>query len=121
LAIATAAQPARIDGRLLVGRLELRAVGLLGQVQVPPRLAADQHRDAEERRHRRMPGGEPVGARMGADVGQPQRPGVGDQHAEHAATARKVADRPRGWRRRCPAVRKRSSSLRSASSTPSAA
>ena len=30
---------------------------------------------------------------MRADVGEPQRPRVGDQHAEHAAPAREVADR----------------------------
>ena len=38
---------------------------------------------------------------MRAHVGQPQRPRVGDQHAEHAAAVRQVADLRGGSPRRC--------------------
>ena len=83
------------DHRLLVLRGE-RAVVLLGQVEVPPRLALDQQRHAEERPHRRVRDREAVGPRVRAHVVQAQRMRVGDQHAEHAAPARGVADRPVG-------------------------
>ncbi len=79
--------------RVLVGRRERGAALLLGQVEVAPGLAADQHRRAEERRHRRVAGREAVGAGVVADAGQPQRPRILDQHAEDAAPAREVADR----------------------------
>ena len=49
--------------------------GLVGQVQVAVGRAADHHRHAEERAHRRMPDREAVGLRMGSDVGQ--RSGAG--------------------------------------------
>ena len=71
--------------------VELAAL-LVGEVHVPPRLAADQERDAEERLHRRMTGGEAVRARVHADVGEDQRARVLDQQPEHAAAARQVAD-----------------------------
>ena len=51
---------------VLVG--ELRAARLVGQVQVAVGLAGDEDRDAEERRHRRVPRREAVRARVGADV-----------------------------------------------------
>ena len=79
--------------RLLVGGGELLAARLLGQVEVAPGLAADQHRHAEEGRHRRVAGREAVGAGVAADAGEPQRARVVDQHAEDAAPARQVADR----------------------------
>ena len=80
------------DRRLLVLVREL-ARRLLGQVEVAPGLAVDDQRHAEERRHRRVREREAERLRVRADVGEPQRPGVGDQHAEHAAPARQVADR----------------------------
>jgi hypothetical protein len=80
--------------RLLVGAREVPAAGLLGQVQVAPGLAADHHRDAEERVHRRMSRGEAVRARVVAHPVQPQRPRVVDERAEDPAAARRVADRP---------------------------
>ncbi len=79
--------------RLLVGVVEV-AAALLGQVEVAPGVAADHHRHAEEVGHRRVPGGEAVGAGVVADVAEPQRPWLLDQQAEHAAAARQVADRP---------------------------
>ena len=78
--------------RLLVGLVEV-ALFLLGQVEVAPGVAADHHRHAEEVGHRRVAGGEAVGARVVADVGEAQRPRLLDQQAEHAAPARQVADR----------------------------
>ena len=69
---------------------------LLRQVEVPERTAAKQDRHAEEAAHRRMVGREADGARIVGDRLEPQRPGVGDQRAEDAATARKVADPRRG-------------------------
>ena len=43
--------------------------------------------------HHRMSRREPVAAGVPADVGQAQRGGMLDQHAEHAASARQIADR----------------------------
>ena len=88
------------DGLLVVGRERL-AADLLGEVQVPPRLAANEDRDAEEGAHRRVPRREAVGARMLADVVQAQRARVVDEHAEQAATARQVADGAVDRPRRC--------------------
>ena len=48
------AGPCREEDRRLLVRLRERAVVLLGEVQVPPGLAANQDRHTEERRHRRM-------------------------------------------------------------------
>jgi hypothetical protein len=59
------------DHELLVRCRELLAAGLVGEIQVPERLAADRDRHAEEARHRRMPGREPVRPRVMCDVGQP--------------------------------------------------
>ncbi len=83
-------------GRVLVLRGELAAALLLGQVQVAPRLAADHDRDAQERRHRRVPGRKPVALRMIAHVGQAQRARILDQHAEHTPSTRQLADRAQG-------------------------
>ena len=78
--------------RLLVLLGELLAAGLLGQVQVPERDAADQHRDPQERLHRRMTGRKAVGVRVGAHVGQPERHRMRDQLAEHPSSLRQIAD-----------------------------
>ena len=86
------AGPCREEDRRLLVRLRERAVVLLGEVQVPPGLASNQDRHAEERRHRRMPWREPVGARVASDVGETQRLRVLDQDAEDASTAGEVAD-----------------------------
>ena len=80
------------DGRVLVLLGEL-ADRLLGQVEVAPHLAADDDRHAEEGVHRRMRQREPVRLGVRADVGQSQRLRVVDQHPEHAAPMREVADR----------------------------
>jgi hypothetical protein len=81
--------------RLLVLIVEAPA-GLLGEVEVPPRLTAHQDRHAQERAHRRVTDGKPVRLRMQPDVSDPQRPGIRDQLAEHAATAREITDPRRG-------------------------
>ena len=78
--------------RLLVLLGELPAALLLGQVQIPERDPADQHRDPQERLHRRMAGRKTVGVRMGAHVGQPQRNRMRDQLAEHPSSLRQIAD-----------------------------
>jgi hypothetical protein len=52
---------------LLVGLVEV-AVGLLGQVEVAPGLAADHDRDDEEIAHRRVTRREPEGAGVLGDV-----------------------------------------------------
>ena len=60
-------------GGLFVVVGELAAV-LLGQVEVPPRLALDDDRYAEEGGHRGMGERKPVGLRVRADVREAQRP-----------------------------------------------
>jgi hypothetical protein len=79
------------DDRVLVLLVEL-AAGLLGEVQVAPRLAADQDRHAEERPHRRVAGREAVRARVLAEVREAQRPRLLDEQAEDPAPAWQVAD-----------------------------
>ena len=80
------------DDRLLVVLVEVAAF-LLGQVDVPEGLPADDDRRAQEAAHRRVPGGKAVRLRMGADILDPDRPRILDQQAEHAASPRQVADR----------------------------
>ena len=82
------------DDRLLVGLVEF-AAALLGEVQVAPDLAADEHRHAEEAVHRRMARGEPIRAMVLADPRQAQRSRVLDEDPEHPPPAREIADRPR--------------------------
>jgi hypothetical protein len=83
--------------RALVVVVELRRAPLLGQVDVAEDLAARTDRRAEERPHRRVVGREADRTRVAGDLGQAQRPGVIDQHAEDAAAHRDVPDgRPFG-------------------------
>jgi hypothetical protein len=79
--------------RLLVGIVERLRTLLVGQIQVPERLAPDANRHTEEALHRRMPDRKAVGVRMLADRGQPQRLRIVDQHAQHATPARQIPDR----------------------------
>ena len=78
--------------QLLVGLVELRAAGLLGQVDVAVDLAPDDDRTAEERLHPGVPGREAVRLRMLRQVGEPEDPRVRDQLAQYAAAARELAD-----------------------------
>ena len=71
---------------------ERAAALLVGQVEIPERLAGNEHGHAEERRHRRMPGREAVGVRVSADVVQTQRPAMRDQLTQHAAPERRSPD-----------------------------
>ena len=96
-------------------------LGLLGEVEVAPRLAADEDRHAEERVHRGVPERESVGARMVAHVGEPQRLRVADQPPEDAVASRQLADRRAARASSMPRVMKRSSSSRRSSRMPSAA
>src|SRR5829696_7781687 len=80
------------DHRLLVVLAEVLAVLLLGQVQVAERLAAHEDGYAEERAHGRMPGRQPVGPGVLADVVQAQGARLGDQQPEDAAATGQLAD-----------------------------
>jgi len=51
-------------------------------------------RDAEERRHGGMVRGEPEALRAGGDIGEPERPVLGDQGAQHAPAGGAGADGP---------------------------
>ena len=76
---------------VLIG--EVTSALLLRQVQVPVRDTAKKNRNAEEALHRRMVGWKSYGARIVAEVVQPQRLRVADEHAENSPSSWKVADR----------------------------
>ena len=78
--------------QLLVGLVELRTAGLLGQVDVAVDLAADHDRTAEECLHLGVPGREAVRVWMPRQVGEPEDLRVRDELAQHAAAEREVAD-----------------------------
>ncbi|OUD89275.1 hypothetical protein CMMCAS05_14045 [Clavibacter michiganensis subsp. michiganensis] len=69
-----------------------RARGVLGEVEVPVHLVAHADRDAEERVHRRVVRGEAGGAGVVGEVLAAHGMRVVDEGAEHAETARQVAD-----------------------------
>ena len=71
---------------------------LLGQVQVSVRHTAQEDRNAEEGLHRRVVGRKTDGARVVAEVVQPQGLRIADEHAEDSAASRQVADRGVGLR-----------------------
>jgi hypothetical protein len=75
----------------LVAMLEV-AVVLLGEIEVAVRLAADQDRHPQERVHRRVVERKAVRLRVLADSVETQRMRLGDQDAEDAVPAWKVAD-----------------------------
>lgn len=91
-AIAAARPRGEQDDQLLVLVRELLAVLALAEVDVPERLAVDDHGRAEEGAHRRVPRREADGPRVAAEVGEAQRLRVVDQRAEHAAPGRERAD-----------------------------
>ena len=76
---------------VLVG--ETPAALLLGQIQVSVRDSTKQDRHPEEALHRWVVYRKPDRTRVVAEVVEPQRFGVADQHAEDPASARQVADR----------------------------
>ncbi len=80
------------DHRPLVDRREFASAELLGEIQVPERLARDHHRNSEEAPHWRVAGRKPIGPRVIPDARNPQRPGVADQFAEHTAPRRRRSD-----------------------------
>ena len=90
--MAAPAWAASMIGHGLVSLGEVAAVALLGEVQVPEDAAARDHWHPEERPHRRVVRREADRARIGPDVGEPQRPGVGDEHAQDPPAGREVAD-----------------------------
>ena len=79
--------------QLLIFRAEVASALLLGQIEVAVGDPAQQHRHAEERRHRRMVRREADRARVVADRVQAQRVRVGDERAEDSAALGQVADR----------------------------
>ena len=79
-------------GQHLVVVTEGLPVGLLGQVQVAVDLVADAHRNPEEGAHRRVIGREADRGRVVVNVVKSDRAGLVDEHAQHAATLRQVAD-----------------------------
>ena len=82
-------------GSILVGFGEV-SLGLLGETEIAPRFAADHDRDAEKAMHQRMAGGKAIAQRVLPHICQAQGSGLLYQHAEHATTARKLADRTAG-------------------------
>ncbi len=90
-----------LDGGARLGRqhdrdplVGLREVSgpLLGQVQVPEHAATGDHGNAEKRPHGWMVGWKAHGARIGAEVRESKRPGVGDQNTQDPPARREVAD-----------------------------
>ena len=75
---------------LLVERL---GALLVGEIDVPEHPSPPGDRSPEEGLHRRMIRGEPDRPRVGADVGDPQWTGFGDERAEEAVAGRRVAER----------------------------
>ena len=71
------------EGLVVLG--EFGRVDLVGQVEVAERDALDRDRDAEEAGHRRVVGREARAARVGADVGDPERAVLADDQPEQAA------------------------------------
>jgi hypothetical protein len=82
------------DDEFLVDVAEHLGRPLVGQVQVPEHLVADQDGHAQERPHRRMVRREAVAVGMLAQVGQPQWLGIDDEEAEDAVASGQVPDRP---------------------------
>ena len=66
---------------------------LLREIEVAVRDAAQHHGHAQKRVHRRMTRREADGARVVAEMRQPERRGFANQDAEDPAAARKIADR----------------------------
>ena len=97
-------RPFREDQRrLLVALVELGSAGLVRQVEVAERLAADADRHSQERLHRRMPRREAVRALVLGHVRQPQRlSGCGSARRGprgRGAAGRSSASSPRRSRR----------------------
>jgi hypothetical protein len=89
------------DERRLVGLGELRAPGLLREVQIAPGGPPHDDRDAEERVHLGMADREAVGAGCSSTSSSRSGTGWADQLAQHAAPPRQVADRSAFGLRRC--------------------
>src|SRR5918996_5809832 len=83
--------------QLLVLVCESPAAFLLGQVEVSVGDAAEKDRHAEEAAHRRMVRREAYGARIVAEVLQPQRVRLADENPEDAPASRQGGDRGVGF------------------------
>ena len=80
----------RLDDHL-VGRGELAAAGLLGEVEVAEHGVADPHRNPEEAAHRRVVGREADRGLVRAEIGQPQRPRIEDELPQQSLALRQRA------------------------------
>ena len=93
--IATAAWLTRPDD-LLVLLVEVLSAGLLGQIEVPVGDAAHVDRDAEKRAHRRMVGRKADRPLVLAEIVEPQRRRLLDEHAQDSLAPRQLSDRGLG-------------------------
>ena len=75
---------------------ELVRSGLVGQVQPAQGDALDRDRDAQEARHRRVVRRKPEAARIGVDVGDPERAVLADDQPQQAVALGQGADRLSG-------------------------
>src|SRR5688572_28805103 len=71
----------QLDQVLVLFR-ELVASLFLSEVEIPVRNPAQQDRNPEKRPHRRVVCGKADGARIAAEVGEPEWRGLPDEHAE---------------------------------------
>ena len=85
------------DGELLVDVGERVLALLVAEVEVAEHGAADHHRHAEERSHRRMVRWETEARRVFAQIGEAQRLRIDDQQAEDPVALGEVADRRTGF------------------------
>ncbi len=80
------------EGQLLVDVGEPVPVHLVGEIEVPERLAPDVEGHTQKARHRWVTGRETEALGVLAEVGEADGPGVDDQEAEDAVTLRQLAD-----------------------------
>ncbi len=80
------------DRDVLVLPREQLAAGLLGEVKVPDHTTPADDRDTQERAHRRVVRGKPVGVGVLGEIRQPDRLGLANHEAEDAMAAGRLAD-----------------------------
>jgi hypothetical protein len=69
--------------KCLVLSCELGPANLVGQIEIAVDLVSDLDRHPQERGHRRIVERETEALGVGADIGQAQRVGIGDEKPEH--------------------------------------
>ena len=93
---------------------------LVGEVEVAEDLAPNHDRDAQERVHLGVVRGKPEAVGVLVEIGQAQRPWVGDEHAEDAMPLGQLADGSPRVSSSIPTVMNWLRAVRSTFSTPSA-